>query len=143
MSLWLPNAFIFFSLLNALDRIRIPKPNTSFFFHKDMNLFLQWFPSFSAPFPFSVITPYCSSHSKAEKDGPTTSSPNILTGKNSNNSTPAGPAQKPGSFSWIRESCASGVGASQQFGFIILVSTRAAETLGCLTLVVFSNRCQA
>lgn len=114
-----------------------------FFSQRYEFIFTVVLPSSSAPFPFSVITPYCFSHSKAEKDGPKTSSPNILTGKNRNNSTPAGPAQKPGSFSWIRESCASGVGASQQFGFIILVSARAAETLGCLTLVVFSNRCQA
>lgn len=100
-----------------------------FFFSQRYEFIFTVPPSSFAPFPFSVIALYYSSHSKAEKDNPTTSSPHILTGKNRNNSTPAGPAQKPGSFSWIRESCASGVGAFQQFGFIILGSALAAETL--------------
>lgn len=58
------------------------------FFHRDMNLVFQQFKYFP-PFlllPLSLIMLYYSSHSKAKKDNPTTSSSNLLTGKNRNNS---------------------------------------------------------
>lgn len=107
------------SLNYLLHQIWVLPQREEFSFSAVQKNFFTFFFSFAI---ISDIMPYYSSYSEAKKDKPTTSSSNILTGKNRNNSINSSwGSTDPGSFSWIFESCmALTVGAFQQFGFIFL-----------------------
>lgn len=81
--------FIYFSFKMHWIAFQIISFTKCMFCHRDMNLVFQQFIKKFSPFfllPLYLTMLYYTSHSKAKKDNPTTSSSNILTGKNRNNS---------------------------------------------------------
>lgn len=112
------------TISKLLNQIHIGFFSFFFFYSKRYGfIFTMVTPSPSlSHFPFSLIVLYYSSHSIVE-NSPKTSSHNLLTGKNKNNSTPAGPAQKPGSFlgSGSLVGAASSLGAFWQVLILLLL----------------------